>query len=351
MQWDYLLNDQLKRVKTKGMSNPKNMPFLMCPAANGDALGGTPAASAASGGHIKKSAWLHVHTAALSALAPLLAARDERNQQANVESHERGNTDDEKRDGHGLLLGGIEQALNGEHDVDNTEVAGEDSENELKGFEVHGLLVEGVNASSEDKASDAGDCEQSDQREDELHAEGEGLPEGEHGSLAFVESRAALVVAASANRFYSQRLEVVAVVVVDRWGAAISARELALMLKASLADRSRNLVVRLLLIVAVELVDGHGSDLSFLLGAATLHALVQVPQLVADFKRGRSRLPSRQVADGRLMGANSCGNLHLRQAGGAEVAEEFGPVHTPYYGPSHMGCPILSFYRGARFGA
>jgi len=41
----------------------------MCPAANGDASGGTPAASAASGGHIKKGAWVSAHEAALDGIA------------------------------------------------------------------------------------------------------------------------------------------------------------------------------------------------------------------------------------------------------------------------------------------
>jgi hypothetical protein len=40
----------------EAMTTRKITAFLMCPAANGDASGGTPAASAASGGHIKKGA-------------------------------------------------------------------------------------------------------------------------------------------------------------------------------------------------------------------------------------------------------------------------------------------------------
>jgi hypothetical protein len=55
------------------MTTRKITTFLMCPAANGDALGGTPAASAASGGHIKKSAWVHVFDAASVSLVALLA--------------------------------------------------------------------------------------------------------------------------------------------------------------------------------------------------------------------------------------------------------------------------------------
>lgn len=43
----------------------------MCPAAPGDALGGTPAANAASGGHIKKATWLHVGDLALALLRTL----------------------------------------------------------------------------------------------------------------------------------------------------------------------------------------------------------------------------------------------------------------------------------------
>jgi hypothetical protein len=65
---DYLLNDPLERVKTEGMSNPKNMPFLTCPATLADALGGTPLASSADGGQVRKSTWVHVHDAALLAL-------------------------------------------------------------------------------------------------------------------------------------------------------------------------------------------------------------------------------------------------------------------------------------------
>jgi hypothetical protein len=65
---DYLLNDPLARDKTKGMSNPKNMPFLMCPTRRTGALGGTPLTRSEAGGHIKKGAWVHVHDAALLAL-------------------------------------------------------------------------------------------------------------------------------------------------------------------------------------------------------------------------------------------------------------------------------------------
>ena len=54
------------------MTTRKITAFLMCPAANGDASGGTPAASAASGGHIKKGAWVNAHEAALAGLAQVI---------------------------------------------------------------------------------------------------------------------------------------------------------------------------------------------------------------------------------------------------------------------------------------
>jgi hypothetical protein len=54
------------------MTTRKITAFLMCPAANGDASGGTPAASAASGGHIKKGAWVSAHEAALAGLAQVI---------------------------------------------------------------------------------------------------------------------------------------------------------------------------------------------------------------------------------------------------------------------------------------
>lgn len=68
MQWDYLLNDQLRPDKTEGMTNPKITPFLMCPATVADALGGTPAANDAGGGHIKKGGWVSAHEAAVRGL-------------------------------------------------------------------------------------------------------------------------------------------------------------------------------------------------------------------------------------------------------------------------------------------
>lgn len=55
--------------KTKGMNSQKITPFLMCPATVGDASGGTPAACAAGGGHIKKDAWVSAHEAAVRGLA------------------------------------------------------------------------------------------------------------------------------------------------------------------------------------------------------------------------------------------------------------------------------------------
>lgn len=53
------MNDRLKPDKTKGMTNPKITPFLMCPATVADASGGTPAANDAGGGHIKKGPAIH----------------------------------------------------------------------------------------------------------------------------------------------------------------------------------------------------------------------------------------------------------------------------------------------------
>ena len=73
MQWDYLLNDQLSRGKTEGMTNPEITTFLMCPTPNADALGGTLSANDAGRGHIRKVAgWAHVFDAASVALVRVL---------------------------------------------------------------------------------------------------------------------------------------------------------------------------------------------------------------------------------------------------------------------------------------
>lgn len=58
--------------KTKGMNSIQITTFLMCPATVGDASGGTPAACAAGGGHIKKGTWVSAHEAAVRGLVLLL---------------------------------------------------------------------------------------------------------------------------------------------------------------------------------------------------------------------------------------------------------------------------------------
>lgn len=54
MQWDYLLNDQLKPAKTEGMTNPKITPFLTCPSSHPGPMGGTPPDTGAAVRHVRK---------------------------------------------------------------------------------------------------------------------------------------------------------------------------------------------------------------------------------------------------------------------------------------------------------
>jgi hypothetical protein len=121
MQWDYLLNYPLERVKTKCMSNPKNMPFLMCPTRRTGALGGTPLTRSEAGGHIKKGAWVSAHDAALVGLADLLVSPVDlstASQAAKQQDHE---PDGEEGVEHGSLLQRqAEQANAGQHDTERS---------------------------------------------------------------------------------------------------------------------------------------------------------------------------------------------------------------------------------------
>jgi len=83
------------------MTTRKITAFLMCPAADGDASGGTPAASAASGGHIKKGAWVSAHEAALVGLADLLERSHEG--AAPVAKQDDEEEPDDQSGGHGGL--------------------------------------------------------------------------------------------------------------------------------------------------------------------------------------------------------------------------------------------------------
>jgi len=85
------------------MTNPKITTFLMCPAANGDASGGTPAANAASGGHIKKSAWVHVFDAASVALFDLLVIASNRGATCHVAEDQEQDVEGEEEVGHGSI--------------------------------------------------------------------------------------------------------------------------------------------------------------------------------------------------------------------------------------------------------
>lgn len=128
----------------------------MCPAADGDALGGTPAANAASGGHIKKSAgWVHVFDAASVALLALIAQRKRANDDADVaEGCTQSALVVEAESAYSRAANQKEPGQCGFHDsvlpeASSNQHHAEGKENETEGQEVHGGL------SGLGKASDA----------------------------------------------------------------------------------------------------------------------------------------------------------------------------------------------------
>lgn len=224
----------------------------MCPAANGDASGGTPAAGAASGGHIKKGAWVTAHDAALVGLAQVIPGPLSR---ALPYCYE--NKADECVDGkegpeqfiaHGSVLALVAPLL------------------------IHGALQAGV--------SDG------DEKEQYTDASHQGADDAQQ-----VEEEVAHGQTPIGGTFATARI----CFILWRW-------------------RYEGYGLR-----------GRMSGLCLLLAA--LNALMKRAQLVGGLIGGLGRAPAGQITDRGLIHPHEYRYLRLSHGGGAEVLNEFGPVH------------------------
>lgn len=170
----------------------------MCPAANGDALGGTPAASAASGGHIKKSAgWVHVFDAFSVHVFRLLAEKALSQVSTAKNSEEEADAEDDRVS--------IQEAVESDGEAEDDEGPGQNS--------VHDLFPSGLGRRTEIARFKGFAGEKKD-------------------------GGAALAVAAPADRLDQKRLRVIAVVVVAGLVATVSAGQRANGREFSTLDRS-----------------------------------------------------------------------------------------------------------------